>query len=498
MKKYIFITALCMAVTGLHAQRDLNSAADAVRYANENLTGTARFNAMGGAFGALGGDPSAIMINPAGSAVFLYNTGTLSLSSYNINNKSNYFGTPTTQNDNAFDLNQMGAFFVFNNGNEEAFMNKFALGFNYENTNNFDNSIYSRGVNPNNSVDRYFLNFANGTPLSILNTGNYESLSFAQQQAYLGYNAYIFNPVSNSPDNTGYVSNYDAGASNFYQENYLNTTGFQGKVALNFGAQLKERINVGANINVHFTDYIKTTSFYEDTNAASGLRSLRFNNERYTYGGGVSFSLGSIIKVTEQLRAGIAYESPTWMRLQDEIRQDIASYCPDCGNGTDDILVNPYLTFIMDDYTIKTPSKWTGSLAYVFGSNGLISVDYSFKDYSNTEFLTNGYEAINAELSNTLDTAGELRIGAEYRIKSVSFRGGYRHMESPYKNGTTVGDLTGYSGGLGVAFGNSRLDLSYSWYQRESDVQFFNTGLTDAARVKSTNNNVTLSYTLDL
>ncbi|NDI97499.1 transporter [Flavobacterium sp. LaA7.5] len=492
--KNILLAAFSLAAVTSYAQRDLNSAADGVRYAMDNLTGSARFRAMGGAFGALGGDPSAIMVNPAGSAIFNYNSGTFSLSNYNTGNTSTYFGTQTKRNDSAFDLNQMGAIFVFNNTNEEAFMNKFTLGFNYDNINNFDNNIYSRGTNPTNSVDRYFLNYANGTSLGTLQNSFIEELNFSQQQAFLGYNAYIFDPVSEAPNNTAYVSGYDTDANNFYQEDLLNTTGFHGKVALNFGAQLKKRIYVGANINVHFTDYIKTSNFYEDANTPSGLNGIRFNNERYTYGGGISFNLGTIVKITEELRAGVAYESPTWLRLQDEIRQNIVSYGTENGN----VVVNPYLTFILDDYTLKTPSKWTGSLAYVFGKNGLLSVDYSIKDYGNTEFVTNGYDAVNAELSNTLDMAGELRVGGEYRIKNFSLRGGYRFSESPYKNGTTVGDLTGYSGGLGFAFGNSRLDLAYTWYQRKMDVQFFSTGLTDAARVKSTNNNVALSYTLDL
>lgn len=43
---------------------------DALRYATSNLTGTARFRGMSGAFGAVGGDLSAISVNPAGSAFF--------------------------------------------------------------------------------------------------------------------------------------------------------------------------------------------------------------------------------------------------------------------------------------------------------------------------------------------------------------------------------------------------------------------------------------------
>jgi hypothetical protein len=500
MKKYILLAALGLAATGLQAQRqDPNTASDAMRYAIDNMNGTARFKAMGGAFGALGGDPSAVMINPAGSAVFSYNSGTISGSLQNTSNEAQYFGRQTKESDSSFDLNQMGAVFVFNNADENAVMNKFSLGFNYDNLNNFDNRIYYRGVNPTNSLDSYFLNYANGVPLNRLTDSYYEQLSYGQQQAYLGYNAYVFNPVSNAPNNTAYVSNYDAGAGNFYQDNIVNTTGFHGKVALNFGAQLKKRLYVGANINVHFTDYIQTSGFYEDANVATGLSSMQFNNERYTYGGGISFNLGTILKITEELRAGVAYESPTWLRLQDEVRQSLSSYCPECGvNGESDFVVDPFITFVLDDYTLKTPSKWTGSLAYVFGKTGLLSVDYSLRDYGNTEYISNGYDNINFDLSNTLGMAGELRVGAEFRVKAVSFRGGYRHAESPYKNGNTIGDLNVFSGGIGVAFGNSRLDFAYAWQKRDMDYTQFKTGLTNPARIESISNNLTLSYTLDL
>lgn len=507
MKKYLYFASLAFATTAAFAQQDLNTAADAVRYASDNITGTARFRAMSGAFGALGGDPSAIMVNPAGSAVFNYNSGTVSLSSYNVSNSANYFGTRTRNNDSTLDLNQIGAIFVFNNSKEGAFMNKFTLGFNYENANNFNNSIYARGVNPNNSVDSYFLRYANGIgteggiPLSTLNNAYYEDLNFIDQQAYLGYNAYIINPEEDVPGNTSYLSNV-AGNGNYYQSNYVTSTGYNGKIALNFGAQLKERLYVGANVNVHFIDYVVNSSLYEDTNNGNlaGLKELRFDNERYTYGGGVSFNLGAIAKVTEALRLGLAYESPTWLRLQDEITQRLTSFCPQCeeDSSTNTFVVDPGATFIFDDYTIRTPSKWTGSLAYVFGTNGLVSVDYTLKDYSNTEFTNGRYATINTELANTLDAAGELRVGAEYRIKNFSLRGGYRYEQSPYKNGNTVGDLNSFSGGLGYAFGNSRLDLAYAWARRQRDMPMLNAGLTDAYRITGTNNNITLSYTLDL
>jgi hypothetical protein len=60
---------------------------------------------------------------------------------------------------------------------------------NYENTNNF-NSIFSAGTNPNNSVDGYFLSYANGIPLNTLETSSYGSLNSGAQQAFLAYNAF--------------------------------------------------------------------------------------------------------------------------------------------------------------------------------------------------------------------------------------------------------------------------------------------------------------------
>lgn len=505
MKKYIFSAAIVLAASATYAQQGLNNAQNAVRYTTDNLTGTARFRAMSGAFGAVGGDLSAMTINPAGAAIFNYNSGTATVSSYNVSNESKYFGTTQRKNDNNFDLNQLGAVFVFNNSNEEAVMRKFTIGFNYENSNSFYNNVYSRGVNPENSIDQYFLRYANGVgtegpiALNTLNNAYYEDLSYNDQQAFLGYNAYVFNP-STTPG-AAYTSNVPA-SGNYYQEHYSNTSGYNGKVAMNFATQLKERLYLGANLNVHFTDYIETSSVYEDANnnTGAGIQTIQFDNQRYTYGGGFSFNLGAIYKVTPSLRAGVAYESPTWMRLQNEVTQRIASYCPECdaNSNADTFIFDPAMTFVFNKYSIKNPGKWTASLAYIFGQNGLISVDYSIKDYANTEYQSSGYGAVNSQLSSTLDVASTVRVGVEYRIKQLSLRGGYRYEQSPYKNGTTIGDLNGASGGLGYTFAGSRLDLAYSWYQRKYDSPFLNAGFTDAANIKSTYNNVSLSYTIDL
>src|SRR5690606_5979247 len=109
--KFLFIGL--MSVSTFYAQ-DLS---DAVRYSQSEIRGTARFRALSGAFGALGGDMSAVSINPAGSAIFAQSQASFSLSNLATKNDTRYFNGATGTSDSNFDINQGGASFVFANSN---------------------------------------------------------------------------------------------------------------------------------------------------------------------------------------------------------------------------------------------------------------------------------------------------------------------------------------------------------------------------------------------
>jgi hypothetical protein len=483
---------------------------DAVRYAQDNLNGTARFRAMGGAFGSLGGDLSAINVNPAGSAIFSNNQLTISLSTFNKKNDSNYFGTTTSDSENNFDMNQTGGVFVFKNRNTSSNWKKFSVAINYENVNDFDNSVFSAGVNPTNSVDKYFLSYANGVPLGDIddngnNYSRYAELDHGAQQAYLGYWGYAINSTDDTNlNNTRYVSNVTSGG-NYYQENSIYSSGYNGKLSFNAATSYKDKLYIGVNLNSHFTDYVQTTSFYESNrnNLSTDytVTNLRFNNNLYTYGTGFSFQIGAIAKVTKEIRLGFAYDSPTWFNFTDELSQNLTAVS---ANRTEQLpadVVDPQIINYYAPYELNTPSKFTGSFAYIFGKTGLISIDYTIKDYASTAFQPQNdsyFRDLNNQMSNILAISNEIRIGAEYKIKEWSLRGGYRFEESPYKNNTTIGDLNSFSGGLGYNFGMFKVDLSYTNGQRNSQQGFFNQGFTDGAKIKTTNNNFTMTLLFEM
>ena len=74
--KYIFLAALLSAASTTYAQDSY----DAQTMANSDLNGTARFVAMGGALGALGGDISVMSTNPAGTAMYRKSDAAISFS----------------------------------------------------------------------------------------------------------------------------------------------------------------------------------------------------------------------------------------------------------------------------------------------------------------------------------------------------------------------------------------------------------------------------------
>lgn len=508
MKK--IVTYLILGITVLGYSQEVTPD-DALRYSIEDLNGSARFRGMSGAFGALGGDLSALNINPAGSTVFNYNTFEGSLANYYNRNNSTYFGGRGSSNENSFDINQIGVAFVFNNTVENSDWSKLALAFNYEKTNNFDNQLFMQGTNPSNSIGNYFLNYAQGYNLEFLQTlpgesinslytflGETNGLGFGAQQAMLGYQGFIFNADDDTnPSNNTYNTNIAPGS--FYQDNYVNTQGYNSKATANFSGLYKNVLSLGMNLNIHFSDFLRSSSVLETNNnpeytTGETVKLIQFDNELYSYGRGFSMNFGAILKASDMFRFGLAYESPTWYTISDELTQNLRTVTTDGINNFTNI-VNPQVTNVYKSHGVTSPGKWTASTAVIFGKKGLLSFDIASKNYSNTKFRREN-EDLNPYFENNFQNTISYNLGGEYRIKQISLRAGYRYEQSPYKVDYIMGDLTGYSGGIGYSFNESRVDFALSKANRNYNTQLISSGMNDAARIRNNNTNITMSYTV--
>ncbi|TRZ42741.1 OmpP1/FadL family transporter [Robertkochia solimangrovi] len=482
---------------------------DVTAFGLNDLTGTARYRALSGAFGALGGDMSAMNINPAGGAVFSNSTMTISAGRYGIDNDTRYFDGFSNTNFNHYELNQVGGIMVFKNGDASSTVNKVTFGFNYELNNNFEDEYFINGAG-NTSIGEYFAAYANGYTPDDLSVLRGESISDAYinigdifgydaQQGFLGYQAYVIDPDGSG---TGYIPN-GSYSGTISQEQWVRTSGYDHKFTFNLATQLMNSLYAGINLNFHAVDRRKITQFDEyGYSDSSTLQYVQFDNELHTFGTAFSFNAGIIAKVSDMIRLGASYQSPTWYSLSDELLQGINTDVINNDSGATDLVeVYPNVILRYPDYTIQIPSKLNASAALVFGKAGLLSFDYGYQDMSNAKLKPTGdptFAAENNYIGQSLKAVSTYRIGGEYRMGIVSLRGGYRFEESPYKNGYTIGDLTGYSFGMGLDFNGWRIDATYSLAERDLNPQLYDVGLTSTANISNQISNILLSFSFTL
>jgi len=416
-----------------------------VLFSKENINGTARYNAMSGAFGALGGDLSSIETNPAGAAVFLKSEFSVSLNVRNIETASTFYGTNELIENDYTNLSQAGGVFVFNTRNNSNWSN-LALSFNYSITNNFEDLWIASG-----------------------NSG--------------------FAPITDLYDNDPVIYGNSDGQ---YFENY--TDGKNSKYSFTIASQYNDNLYVGASINTYDIDYYQSVLIEEYNNDGNGNTfDVSQIQELLTYGDGYSFNIGFISKPSDNIRFGLAYQSPVWYTLaEDFVEYDVVIYENDVNTIEDFSGTNGF------DYKLRTPSKLTGSFAYIFEKQGLISVDYIYKNYSNIKLSNANFTEENIAFDSDLESTGQLRIGTEWRFDNLSLRGGYHIEKSPYKNAISSDNNEGFSLGAGYKFRGGKIDFSYQNSTNTSSYNFYSDNQVDAANLDIDTSKFTATLVLNI
>jgi len=460
MKVKNYISLLLFFIFSLSYSQTID---DIIRVSSYYNDGTARFNAMGGAFSSLGGDLSAISINPASSSIFTYNEFgiTIGLDDNTIENNLNGYLSKTKSS--AETLNQLGAVWVFTNGKA-----KFSFAYNLQNVYSYSDDFSFSGNNSN-SIDRYFLYYADGVPSDDLliysdettqSVYQYlgENYGFGDQQAFLGYQGYVINSSDNS--NNTYKTN--AIYNQVFQDIAIERIGNHYKHSLNIGGSYNNHVFLGANLNFHGIEFQERKIFNESGYSNnSELRNVNFNEYYNSNGFGFSVQLGTIIKV-RNFRIGLSYQSPTWIDFEEENEQILETKVSS-DNQIKTYSIDPRTVNIYDKYQLRLPSKSTIGFSQIFGQKGLISLDYEITKYNNAMFPDNDDNYLN-ELNYIIDdelygTAQSIRLGGEYRIKNNSLRAGVFHYKGP--ENLNENKINGFSVGYGINFGASKFDISY-------------------------------------
>lgn len=205
---------------------------------------------------------------------------------------------------------------------------------------------------------------------------------------------------------------------------------------------------------------------------------------------GLNLRLGVSAKLAEELRFGVAFESPTWSSVDRTFTVAQVQTTFDQGGvlsyGLNDV-AEP-LTRGGLDYETRTPLRLSAGLAYD-SDNLLLTADAEFVDWSQLDVdeVATGPTFNPAPVEDAIDDnysyVFNLSGGVEYRLEQgLQIRGGVAYRPDPREGravaNTTARDRIYISGGLGYAV-NDQFRIDVGWMQERVDDQFSPYNATD-------------------
>ena len=496
------ISSALLLITGSYLSAQTHD--NALRFSSEALDGTARYQAMGGAFGAVGADYGSLRQNPAGLGLFRSNEiqGTVSFGQ-NMD-QATWYKEQYKKGRTAFGGNMSVVLATPLRGSGLSI--NFALGFyqrqsfarsfdisNHEIT-KFSLADYAAFITPKDipSGDFFGKNTYGNLPapwLAILGhragwteqrpEGFYESaFKYSEKGGILG------------PSNSQLRVNERGGIQDF---------------DFTCGLNYNDRLYFGLGVKLSALDY-RMNSYYGEDFIDKDY--LELANELRTSGSGASVSFGVIARVSDHLRLGAAIQTPTWFSLQDNYVAGAESRYSRALDKDGKPLPEKEWT-VKDQtpsdaawqYQLQTPTKIVLSGAFV-GRQGMISLDYELANYSGIQLKDTYGPFVDdnklmkeyfTPMQSTLRVGGELRVSPQFSLRA----GGY-WRQAPMKSsfdsdpkqsakihvneaGTVphyeiVGMGYGVTGGLGWRFSpSSYVDLAVVYQGQKSHMYPFPT-----------------------
>lgn len=449
MKTNFFISALLLSVFSLPVLAQNES--DALRFSQTYSGGTARSMGLSGAFGALGGDASSLGINPGGIGVYRASEFTITTGvNYDAVN-SGYLGNSYEDYKYKLNLSNLAYVYTYNTKKNTGWVSA-SFGIGYNRLADFNRNISIIGRNATGSLlDEFVNNFNNGLPND--DHFYYEDLAWATD-------------VILKDNNTGqFGSDYTYEGYGQTIEKNIVTKGGIGEFDFSFGANYGHMVYLGATIGVQRVAYeeVNDHSEFDDKKTLEYLKSFSFREHFNAYGTGINFKIGTIIKPIDFLRIGLAVHTPTFYSINSEFYTSMNSSF-DQGTPAE---MDTTTTLAVSDFTLNTPFKAIGSLAFVFDKYGLFSLDYEFVDYTKARFRSDesNFNNQNTNIRTFYRTTANIRAGLEGRLGPFSARVGYGYYGSPYKDNPDYLNYDysyhSYSAGLGVRGKSVFFDLAY-------------------------------------
>jgi hypothetical protein len=478
--KLIFIFTFLMVSSGLFAQ----TAEDALRFSNNtNQTGTARFMSLSGAMGAIGGDLSTVHYNPAGLGI--YKSSEYIFAPRYLFNKAqtSYSGANSEARRDNINYGMFGlvsSMPLINRINPDASGWKYVqFGFTLNRVDNYREDIFIQGNTYGGSKVLQWRDEAEGFFPSDLNPFT----------TTLAWETYLLDTLTGMP--TSYIAANPAQGVN--QELVSENEGYKNEMSFAMSGNYNDKFFIGASLSFVFLNYYRYTTYRESALSQPAdfeFNAFTFREELNTRGNGFNMKIGMIYMITPSFRVSGAFHTPTWFyNMTDLYYTQINSRFL---NGESYSFNSPNGRF---DYSMNTPLRAMGGLAIIIKKSGFISVDYEYMDYSSSRLNGSGntFSNENQRISNDFQGTHSLRVGAEWSVSNLFFRGGYGFSTSPVKEDINQFYHDHYSFGLGYRSGPFFMDFAFMQTLNSQNYYMYDANYVNPAWLESRRSYYSLS-----
>lgn len=444
MKKILIIAFVLLIHVAMFAQ----GVDDASLYTQTFYQGTAKALGMGNAMGAVGGDMTAVCINPAGMGIYRSSEITASLNLLDNYSTSTYYGDKKDGNIFRFSIPNLGFVFAKERSNYKA-LRYTQFGFGLTRTNDFNMRTNALGINPSSSmVDNY---------LARMNGYSVDELQDAfPYDIYPAWKTYLIDLYE---DQEGPYYGSPVPQGNIWQGQECDFKGRSESWTFAGSANFFDKLFIGISVDLAHTKRFGTKVFKESRveGTETDFNQWSFTEDLSSTGWGGNAKVGFIYHATPWFRFGAAFHSPTLYAFSEKWQTTTETEI----NWVTNKSLSPESNY---EYTFISPLKCVGSLAFVVGQQGMISLDVEYLNYGAARFRASDfdYSPTNESIKESLGHTANFRLGTEWYLGSTYLRFGTAYYGSPFGLGKAGGSVKKASCGISVPVSASTsFDFAY-------------------------------------
>ena len=436
---------------------------DACLFSQTFYQGTAKALGMGNAMGAVGGDMTAVSINPAGMGIYRSNELTTTLNLLDNYHQSSYYGTNKGANKMRLSIPNLGWVSAKERSNYRPLrFTQFGIGF--TRLNDYNLHTYAKGINPTSSkIDEYLGRIDGYSQFELQDAFPYD--------IYPAWNTYLIDLYE---DEIGPYYSSPVPQGNIWQSQENHFKGRSEEWSFTGSANFFDQLYIGASANLRHIKREGTRDFQESSVEGADIEFNQWNFKESLNSSalGGNLKVGLIYLVNNLLRVGIAFHSPSIYNFDETWQTETESEI----NGIFQKSYSPQSNY---EYTFFSPSKWVGSLAFIIGHRGIISFDAEYTNFGVARFKADDwdYSEVNESIKNTYGRTLNFRLGSEWSLGRSYLRVGAAFYGSPFGLGVADGSVKKGSCGVSIPVSSSTtFDFAYELSYGTSYIYLYDAG----------------------